>query len=509
MDKTDSKPVSDKELEEESEIEEVIEKDGAGYGDLQSLNAQPDDTNRDAETYVGRPAPKESETYIQERKSYTMGMTDQNKLKNTKLGDHINYYDNGVAGNGVVSKMSGQFIQIFKDDGKFYNININDTFHVSDILINKTWDEMNLADRTEQLMKIKAYSPRFLSKTWDQLPRELKDVMKKDGALPKNPKDYTEDEETLVGLTSELENANQAQAHINDPKNWANLQDRLSSHDYTHTGKEKPSKEYKVGGQRFRDNDDTSRTPTSLRRRLQKSNISKAEWDLMKDTDHDELTAARASKRETQDYSKPDEEIFMGGDDPVDTGYQPKGKRKKVKITKAEWDSMKASPQHATGEPDKQHASHNSESTPQLGGVEDDYEHGEPYKNPKQNNYDPEHNDLEYTKHSSIEDGALGNTGSSPTTGVSTKIPFDATEDYEGTTHDTRPTQFEYEDKKPEVGNEPKAPEVKLDEQGLIKANPSFVYSDNPQGYKLPPQPKQKGYGMRYGVKYINEEEDN
>ena len=31
MDKTNSKPVSDEELEEESEIEEVIEKDGSGY----------------------------------------------------------------------------------------------------------------------------------------------------------------------------------------------------------------------------------------------------------------------------------------------------------------------------------------------------------------------------------------------------------------------------------------------------------------------------------------------
>jgi len=353
MDKTDSKPVSDKELEEESDIEEVIEKDGAGYGDLQSLNAQPDDTNRDEETFVGRPAPKESETYIQERKSYSMGMTDQNKLKNTKLGDHINYYDNGVSGNGIVSKMSGQFIQIFKDDGKFYNININDTFHVSDILINKTWDEMDLADRTEQLMNIKAYSPRFLSKTWDQLPRELKDVLQ-----------------------------------------------------------------------------------------------------VKKDTDRDELSAARSSsKRKEQDYSKPDEEVFIGGnEESKDTGYKPKGKKKKVKITKAEWDSMK----------------------------------------------------------SSSEDGAFGNTGSSPTTGVSTKIPFDATEDYEGTTHDTRPTQFKYEDEKPEVGKEPKPEEVKLDDQGLIKTG-EFVYSDNPQGYKLPAQ-KTKGstrYGIRYGVKYINEEEDN
>lgn len=299
MVKADSKPVSEKELEDESEIEEVVEKenfvedvlqkDGAGYGDLQSLNAQPDETNRDAETYVGRPAAKESETYIHERKSYSMGMTDHNKLKNTKIGDHINYYDNGVSGSGIVTKMSGQFIQIFKEDGQFYDINVNDTFHVADILVNKSWDDMDLEERTNELMKIKAYSPRFLSKTWDQLPRELRDVMK-----------------------------------------------------------------------------------------------------------------------------------------------------------------------------------------------------------------------------SSIEDGAFGNTGSSPTTGVSTKIPFDAPKDYEGQTHETKnpDREFQYEDKKPEVGKEKPAPEVKLDEQGLVKTG-AFVYSDNPNVYKLPPQPKQKGYGMKYGVKYINEEEDN
>ena len=493
MDKTDSKPVSDKELEEESEIEEVIEKDGAGYGDLQSLNAQPDDTNRDAETYVGRPAPVKSETYIQERKSYSMGMTDQNKLKNTKLGDHINYYDNGVSGNGIVSKMSGQFIQIFKDDGKFYNININDTFHVSDILINKTWDAMNLEERTDQLLKIKAYSPRFLSKTWDQLPRELKDVMKKDD-WDKNERDN----ERRSGRGGRGD-GDKSDDHS---RSFKDVQEMLH-----HQGSSRGAAGQGIGGanidpkkQTFGEDDEEYKEIYERQANSTlKSRISKAEWDLMKDTEQDE----RGAKREQSHYFSDDDEsepFSIGNEEP------PKPKRipKKVKITKAEWDSMKA-----TGEPDKQHTSHNSESTPQLGGVEDDYEHGEPYKEPKHNSYDPEHNDLEYTKHSSIEDGALGNTGSSPTTGVSTKIPFDATEDYEGTTHDTRPTQFEYEDEKPEVGNEPKAPEVKLDEQGLIKANPSFVYSDNPQGYKLPPQTKQKGYGMRYGVKYINEEEDN
>ena len=378
MVKTNSKPVSEKELVEESDIESIELKDGAGYGDLQSLNAQPDETNTDSETYVGLPAQDKpeivnrSETYIQERKSYSMGMTDQNKLKNTKLGDHINYYENGVAGNGIVTKMSGQFIQIHKDDGKFYNININDTFHVSDILINKTWDGMSLEERTDELMKIKAYSPRFLSKSWDQLPRELKDVMK---ASPRHGNADIEDFED----------------------------DQTSQGQASH--------------QKFHDHYDTMNT--------------------------------------TQ-YANSD----------------------------IEGDSKK----------------------------------------------------LLNVDRSSIEDGALGNTGNSPTTGVSTKIPFDAPKDYEGQSHANKnpDREFQYEDNEPEVGKEEPAPEVKLDEQGLVKGSDplndapnhdkkvkprnqdghvdkagAFVYSDNPNVYKLPPQAKQKGYGMRYGVKYINEEEDN
>ena len=376
MVKTNSKPVSEKELVEESDIESIELKDGAGYGDLQSLNAQPDETNTDSETYVGLPAQdtpeivNRSETYIQERKSYSMGMTDQNKLKNTKLGDHINYYENGVAGNGVVSKMSGQFIQIFKEDGQFYNININDTFHVSDILINKTWDSMSLEERTDELMKIKAYSPRFLSKTWDQLPRELKDVMK----VRRNQ------------------------------------------------------------GQHGSDIPDKSKEPKAV------------------------------TTSETK---------FM------DANGRPHK-------TQAEADAVPARKRMNRRTSREARAAYNANTNQTIGQR------------------------LGIKNTSSIEDGALGNTGSSPTTGVSTKIPFDAPKDYEGQTHETKSPdeEFLYEDKKPEVGKEKPAPEVKLDDQGLVKAG-AFVYSDNPNVYKLPPQQKQKGYGMKYGVKYINEEEDN
>jgi hypothetical protein len=386
--KTDSKPVSEEELKRRSDIESIELKDGAGYGDLQSLPVDPDKNNRDSETYVGKPAPpiepmdiKRSETYIHERKSYSMGMTDQNKLKNTKLGDHINYYENGVSGAGVVIKMSGQFIQIFKDDGKYYNININDTFHVADILINKTWNDMSMEERTDELMKIKAYSPRFLSKTWDQLPRELKDVMKiqaNRGVGAFGGSDLPQGDKTPATATA---------------------------------------------GTKFFDQNG-------------KQHATKEEADAVGQKTGRNLRTERA----TRDAYNADTRQTIGQRTNVNQS----------KISKAEWDAMK----------------------------------------------------------SSIEDGAFGNAGNSPTTGVSTKIPFDAPKDYEGQTHDSDPKQFKYEDDKPEVGSEVKAPEVQLDEQGLIKTG-EFVYSDNPQGYKLPPKPTTKGYGMRYGVKYINQEEDN
>jgi len=350
MVKADSKPVSEKELEEESDIEEIIEKDSQGVPQLLGQDNVPDETNYDEETYVGKPAPKESETYIQERKSYSMMHTDQNKLKNTKIGDHINYYDNGVAGAGVVTKMSGQIIQIFKDDGQYHNLSINDTFHVADILINKTWNAMNMEERTTELIKIKAYSPRFLGKTWEELPRELKDVMKIDF---RTEGDYSHVEGT---------------SGYKDPK--------------------KP-------------------LPT-------------------------------APKNDPRRLSPAFDESHNIG---------------KSKISKAEWDSMK----------------------------------------------------------SSIEDGALGNTGNSPTTGVSTKIPFDAAPDYEGASHAkiSPDESFEYEDVKPEAGKEPQAPKVDKDEQGIVKTQ-EFTYSDKPNNYKVP-QDKYKGtsrYGIRYGVKFINKEGD-
>ena len=150
--KTESKPVSDKEIEDETDIVDAsvdkkkvpqkkryvedrgrinskrytdpdrakkvglgwtegivdsdkVSKDGAGYGNLESVNSDPRNVNNDSETYVGAPAEKE-QTYIQqEQKSNMSTRPDANKITHTKIGDHINYFENGISGNGIVAKM--------------------------------------------------------------------------------------------------------------------------------------------------------------------------------------------------------------------------------------------------------------------------------------------------------------------------------------------------------------------------------------------------------------------
>ena len=389
MVKTDSEPVTEKELKEDSEIEEIIEKDGNGYGDLNSVNIRPDETNIDSETYIGRPASKQSETYIQERKSYSMGRTDQNKLSNTRIGDTISYYDNGVSGSGIVTKMSGQFIEVFKTDGKFYNININDTFHVADILVDKTWDEMSFEEKTDELLKVKAYSPRFLNKTWQDLPRELREAMK----LNKTVKS----------------------SEIKDP-----IGEGLGSRNSFSTDS-KPKK-----------NTDAQRDELQ---------------GMVNDFHHDDIMNLNHN-----------------------------------------------------------FANHNARNHPFPKDThtfkEDQERYGEDYK---------AHEGVSGTRFlkSNMENSIHGNVGSNPSSGISTNISFDADEEYEGDSHEDKKEEFKYENKKPEVSKEPKAPEAKLDEQGLVKTHAGFVYSDNPSVYKIPPKEVQKGYGIKYGVKYINDEDGN
>jgi hypothetical protein len=159
----------------ENPNEEVIkpeeeQKDGAGYGDLGNQHTQGTGDNYDTindETYIGLPANEKR--------------TKMNKIQDTHVGDLINFYVNGKSDQGTVTKMGGSFITIVKEDGYVHNIHINDTFFVKNIIVNKTWDDMDATERTIILVKARAPSPRFIGKDWNQLPRELQEVLTKTG----------------------------------------------------------------------------------------------------------------------------------------------------------------------------------------------------------------------------------------------------------------------------------------------------------------------------------------
>ena len=159
---------------DENPNEEVIkphEKDGNGYGNLDSafVNGRGEnDTPINSETYIGSPSNQNRKVIM-------------NKIKNTKIGDDIHYFSNGKEGRGIVIKMGSEYLEIFNDKGSVENIHINDTFFVKDIIINKTWDDMDANERYDALVKIHAPTPRFLSKSWNQLPKEIKGLLTKTG----------------------------------------------------------------------------------------------------------------------------------------------------------------------------------------------------------------------------------------------------------------------------------------------------------------------------------------
>jgi len=112
-----------------------------------------------------------SKTYIGSKVKLAV---DMNKIKNTKIGDDIHYYINGVEGRGIVVKMANEYLEVFKENGQLGTIHINDTFFVKDILVNKQWNDMDDQERYEALNKIHAPTPRFIMKAWEDLPEEIK-----------------------------------------------------------------------------------------------------------------------------------------------------------------------------------------------------------------------------------------------------------------------------------------------------------------------------------------------
>ena len=149
----------------------LIEKDVLGTN-TEHIQGTEDDVN------TGKVSTSQTKTYIG---SASKKKVDMNKIKNTKIGDDIHYYINGVEGRGIVIKMGNEHLEVFKEDGQVGLIHINDTFFVKDILVNKQWDDMDNQERFEALDKIHAPTPRFIMKSWNDLPVEIKELLRKEG----------------------------------------------------------------------------------------------------------------------------------------------------------------------------------------------------------------------------------------------------------------------------------------------------------------------------------------
>jgi len=175
------------------------------YGNLDMANQH--ESDKETPIRLGSEGDKEEgETYIGLPARNGKNMT-LNKIQHTKVGDDIHFYVNGVENRGVVVKMSGTYVSVFKEDGNIHEIAINDTFFVKDILVNKTWDNMTDEERVDMLQKVRAYSPRFVQKNWDDLPRELRTVIsEKATGLAKIGMEQNHDKDNL-----EVEDANHAQ----------------------------------------------------------------------------------------------------------------------------------------------------------------------------------------------------------------------------------------------------------------------------------------------------------
>jgi hypothetical protein len=124
-----------------------------------------------------------------------MKMTNSNKITNTKVGDDIHFYVNGSEDRGIVVKMNNEYVTVFKESTQEYDdIHINDTFFIKDILVNKEWDKMNDDERYDALKKIHAPSPRFIMKSWNELPKEIKELLTKNNAIETSHKEGKDDD---------------------------------------------------------------------------------------------------------------------------------------------------------------------------------------------------------------------------------------------------------------------------------------------------------------------------
>lgn len=422
-----------------------------------------------------------------------------NKIIKTKVGDEINYFVNGQENHGVVTKMSATYVTVFKEDGKFYQVPLDETFFVKDIIVNKAWDDMSMEERTEQLQKARAYSPRLLSKAWNQMPQELKDVLTKvstgQGAVsPDYRQGYKhskttplENPQTRQGSADDARSLHGQTSEIGTPLPKGGSQapvGKKPEHDIGTTygltvqqPSEELTQEAVTGTPKGKEapKDLALKKALGVLYELQKKGKLLAPIPKKQTTGNKKLMQREPAK----DIKNPSEKFQQRANTPVgaptvggDNVYSDDGQ------------NFYRLGQNQTG---KGHGRGKVKVTGQGGK-----EKKKPVFGAKKS---ATQRLLEQLK-SDVEQGVYGNVAGRTTNGVSTDTKVDAPNDYEGQSHEAKPEQFKYEEKKP-----------KVDDDHTTKAG-EFVYTDNPEKYKTKsvkkigvPESQHNTWGLRYATK--------
>ena len=408
-----------------------------------------------------------------------------NKITSTKVGDDIHFYVNGTEDRGIVVKMNNEYVTVFKESTQAYDdIHINDTFFIKDILVNKEWNKMDDIERYEVLKKIHAPSPRFISKAWEDLPKEITELLQKNNAIETSHKEGKDDDmnnvdtrgwddskkglggterdrseaSTTGGDTGEgkdaLETGAETKGEDSTQDAGKKVQGRKHRKEHIETnpeekpdthghGKRSETKEESEGHTR------ASSTVESASAKFTTSGGA-AQTELDRQTESSlggnaEVQAARYSKQQM------DKKREVRAGRKQQSGEIPKKVTTGVSALKA-WQLWLAKREQQVlkehgGTAEEKKIRHNEIRVRQIQDVKDQHDRvitG----HTKEKSWELW---LEYQK-SNTERSIHGNAGREPNSGVNTNTGFDASEDYEGFSHSgLRPEQFKHEKVKPKV----------------------------------------------------------
>lgn len=318
-----------------------------------------------------------------------------NKITNTRVGDKINFFVNGVEDSGIVVKMNNSYVTVFKS-GEYKDIQLNETFFVKDIVVNKTWDAMDDNEKLEELSKAHVPSPRYVTKSWDQLPKDLQVLLTKNNSSNVSEKEGKDDDENVT----------------------QRIFDKALSGDANY--KRQPKGEQAVSNSQV-----TEPTSQSGGFKLNQPIGSEGSADH---GGHGKTGKTRQQGIREREPSAEEEKGASRGTS-ADSGSEAGDKFMKLFRESG-----------ITGDKDKAWVSW-------LADRKDDI-----MKDiPKEKSWKEM---LEEIK-SNVEESVHGNAGRYPNSGVSTSIHHDAPKDYEGASHTgVRADQFKYDDKKPSIKKE-------------------------------------------------------